>query len=81
MPRVVPAAHHLDRAGIRLGRFDVLVGVRLAHGRDQLVLLEPGYPPLALLVVGKRNAEAGLGDLVEQVPVVMERGVDVEGDL
>ena len=80
VPAAVPVADRLDRPGIRLGRLDVLVCVALLHRCDQLIVLELRDAPQTLLVVGQLHPEAAARDLIEQVPVVVERGVDVECD-
>ena len=41
---------------------------------------QPRDPPRELLVVGQVDAEAALGDRGELVPVVVQRGVDVDRD-
>jgi hypothetical protein len=46
----------------------------------ELLGLEAVDLPHHLLLVGDRDAEAALRDLLEQVPVVVEGGVDVDGD-
>src|SRR5437868_6883861 len=75
-----PVADRLDRPGIRFGRLDVLVCVALLHRCDQLIVLELRDAPQTLLVVGQLHPEAAARDLIEQGPVVVERGVDVECD-
>jgi hypothetical protein len=75
-----PVADRLDGVRIRLGAEDVLLGVGLPDALDELIAIERGDAPVALLGVGKLHSEALLGDAIEQVPVVVERRIDVDGD-
>ena len=77
---LVPGPHRLDRARVGLGAEDVRLGVRLLHDGRELLGLEPVDVPHHLVLVGDRDAEAAVGDLLELVPVVVQRGVDVDGD-
>jgi hypothetical protein len=76
---VAPPAHDLDRPRVRLGALDVLVRVGLLDRLDQVDPLELRDPPLVLLVVRQLDPEPLARDRVEQVPVMVQRGVDVEG--
>jgi hypothetical protein len=75
----VPAPDHVDRVRIRLRVDDVLLGVGLLDRRDEVGALQLAGAPVALLVVGQLDPEAPPHDRVEQVPVVVQRGVDVQG--
>ena len=79
-PASCQRADRLDRARVGLGGEDLRLGVRLADGGVELLGLEPVDLPHDLLRVGDRDAEAALRDLLEQVPVVVQGGVDVDGD-
>jgi hypothetical protein len=78
---LVPLAHGLDRPLVGLAREDVLVRVRLLDAFDDLIPLEDRDAPVALLLVGQVDAEALERHPLEQVPVGMDGGVDVQCDL
>jgi hypothetical protein len=80
VPVLVPAPHRLDGARVRLGARDVLLGVRLAHRGAQVGRPQARDAPVALVGVGQLDAVALEHDALEQVPVVVQRGVDVQGD-
>src|SRR3954452_6012493 len=77
---LVPRPDGLDGARVGLGPEDRLVLVRLLDHALQLLGTELVDLPDALLLVGEVDAEPPPGRLGEVAPVVMQRGVDVEGD-
>ena len=79
-PASCQAADRLDGARVGLGAEDLRLGVGLLDGGRELLGLEAVDLPHDLLRVGDRDAEAALGDLLEQVPVVVQGRVDVDGD-
>ena len=54
--------------------------MRVLDADLQLLGLQAGDAPVELLLVGQLDAEAPLGGVGEDVPVVVQRGVDVDGD-
>ena len=54
------------------------IAARAQRGGHQLLVLELRDAPHPLLVVRELDPVAPARDLVEEVPVVMQRGVDVE---
>jgi hypothetical protein len=54
--------------------------VGLVDAAAELLGLQAGDPPVELLLVGQLDAEAALGGVREDVPVVMQGGIDVDGD-
>ncbi len=78
---LVPAAHGLDRVRVGHAGLDVLVGVRLLDAVDERIALERRDAPVALLLVGQVDAVALARHSLEQVPVVVQRGIDVYRDL
>src|SRR5436309_2481031 len=54
--------------------------MRLLDAGDQLVAFEERDAPVGLVLVGKLDAETLLRDVVDQVPVVVQGGVDVQRD-
>jgi hypothetical protein len=77
---LVPVPDRLDRPRIRLGGEHVRLPVRLGHADVDLLGPQPRDRPGDLLVVGQVDAEPLLGNGGELVPVVVQRGVDVDGD-
>ena len=80
MAGVVPALDGLDRARVGLGSLDVVVGMGLLDHGDELVALQLADPPVVLLGVRQPHPVPLVRDPLEQIPVVVQRGVDVEGD-
>ena len=76
----VPAVDDLDRARVGHAREDDRLAVGLGDADGELVLAQAGDPVGRLDLVGQRDAEAPAGGLGEDVPVVVEGRVDVEGD-
>jgi hypothetical protein len=76
----VPVGDCLDGVRIGIGSQDVPFAVGLTHAFHELLVLEGRDAPGLLIGVWKLHAEAVPGDPVEQVPVVVERGIDVDGD-
>jgi hypothetical protein len=77
---VVPGVERLDRLRVGLGRGDVLGPVGLLHGGPDLLRPQRVDLPDGLALVGQVDAEALLGHGREGVPVVVQGGVDVDGD-
>ena len=77
---VVPGRDRLDGVRIGLGAGDGLVGVGVGDRGAQLLVAQAADLPGVLLVVGQVDAEAALGGFGQLVPVVVQRGVDVDGD-
>ena len=79
-PAAVPGADRLDGPGVRLGGEDAGLAVGLGDADVDLLGPQPRDGPGELGVVRQVDAEAALGDRRELVPVVVERGVDVDRD-
>ena len=79
-PVGVPAVDDLDRARVGHGGEDHRLAVGLGDADGELVLPQAGDPVGRLDLVGQRDAEAPAGGVGEDVPVVVEGRVDVEGD-
>ncbi len=79
-PASCQRADRLDGARIGLGGEDLRLGVGLPHRGGELLGLEAVDLPYDLLRVRDRHAEAALGHLLEQVPVVVQGRVDVDRD-
>src|SRR4051794_11311920 len=77
---LVPALDGLDRFRIGLGLLDVLVAVALCDHVLHLVGIELSDAPAVLLLVRHADSEVLLSEAVEQIPVVVQGGVDVECD-
>ncbi len=75
-----PAAHGLDRTRIWDAREDQLVAMALLDTELELVGAQASDAPRELLVVGQLDAETTPGDLRENIPVVVQRRVDVDSD-
>jgi hypothetical protein len=76
----LPAADGVDRARVRLGAEHVALGMGLDDADVDLLGAQGADAPADLLLVREVDAEAPLGGGGELVPVVVERGVDVDGD-
>src|SRR6185437_396446 len=75
-----PLSNGVHGARIGLRCEDRLIAVALLDTQGELVVSQPRDAPGELLLVGQLDAKAPAGDLREHVPVVMQRGVDVNGD-
>ena len=77
---LVPAPDRLDGVGVGLAGEDRRLAVRLLDAEVQLVVAQARDAPVQLLLVGQVDAEAAQGGGRQPIPVVMQRGVDVDGD-
>src|SRR6476660_4641114 len=76
----VPGVDDVDRVRIGLRAGDGRVGVGVRHVHPQLLVAQAADLPGVLVVIGQLDAEAALGRVGQLVPVVVQRGVDVDGD-
>ena len=81
VPGRVPAPHDVDRARIRLGGEHARLAVRLLDAGPDLLRPQQRDLPGQLIVVGQRDPEPAPRGVRELVPVVVERGVDVDREL
>ena len=77
---VVPAPDGLDRVGVGLAGEDRRLTVGLLDAEVQLVGPQARDAPVQLLLLGQVDAEAAQCGGRQPVPVVVQRGVDVDGD-
>ncbi len=79
-PASCQSAHDLDCARVRRRAEHVHGGVALGRQRGDLLGAEPVDVVGDLVLVGERHAEPLARELGEDLPVVVERRVDVDGD-
>ena len=77
---LVPVAHGLDGVGIRLAGGDVLVRMGLLDAVHERVALEGRDAPVVLVLIGQMHPVALLHDALKEVPVGVQRRVDVQRD-
>src|SRR4051794_7987290 len=80
VPFSVPARDGLDGVRVRLRLLDVLVAMALLDQTLELARLELRDAPAELLLVRQPDTEVLLRETVQQIPVVVQGGVDVECD-
>src|SRR4051794_8409988 len=79
MSLLVPGANRLGGIRVGLRARDVLVGVGLGDRFPHGLLWDLGNPPAGLVLVCEVHAVTLAHDRAEEIPVVMQGGVDVDG--